>query len=141
MLDSARFGGCRLGYFRLGVINPSYERLSITHTDGGFGVEVTHRRMTYGESRNTTTNWLERSYTESTVTGVFMLQGATPSLIIPGSYVLYDASFSTLDGVYEYDQLLYEGEYYRVHSVQPFYDAEGSFAYRACQLVKLSLYR
>ena len=55
--------------------------------------------------------------------------------------MLHDASFVTLDGVSEYDQLLYEGDYYRVLAVQPFYDDRQSFAYRVCQLVKLSLYR
>lgn len=140
MVRPSKYGHIVYGNWRYGVLNNNWAEISEV-APKGYGVEVTRRKLNLSVNRDSTTGWKTKSYTESTIVGVWVPRGGTPSTHIPGLYVQYSAAFVTVDPVKTRDQIKYGGEFYVVKTMEQIYDDTGSFAYRICQLHKLPLYK
>lgn len=138
--DTMRWGTTTEWYFRWDVYNDNWDRiLKVLESRGGVSCDATRRELTLG-ARDSTTGWRAKDFTETTVQGVFTPKGASQLAVVVGTYIKYDAIFSTADGFKEADEFIDPfGNYYEVKAVEDFAMGD-SFSHRVLQLTKLPLH-
>lgn len=137
-MGKAKWGDCEWGYFRWSVYGSQFRNL-LNQMGGVATCTATRRRLSLG-ARDSTTNWRAKSFTESTVTGVFITRGVSPMALPSGTYVRLDAVFITQDGFQEGDEFKTdENEYYEVKAVEDAWLGT-DFSHRTVHLAKLPLH-
>jgi len=128
----------RWGYFRWGVYRDDWDKL-LARFESIASHDLTLRKLSLG-ARDSTTGWRAKSYTESTIEGIFTTRAAGYVALPAGTYVKLDALLLTADGVAEGDEIQHsDGEYYEVKTVKP-HPFGDSFWFRECDLTHLPLH-
>lgn len=97
---------------------------------------VTRRKLTLG-SRDDTTGWYAKGFSESTIEMIVIPRAAANLAVQAGVYVRLDAVGLSCDGVEIGDEIKTDaGVYYEVKTVKEHWFAD-SFMYRECDLVEL----
>jgi len=137
-VDAAFWGTMRWGYFRWGVYRDDWDKL-LKAFESIASHDLTLRKLALG-ARDSTTGWRAKSYTESTIEGIFTTRAAGYVALPAGTYVKLDALLLTADGVAKGDEIQHsDGEYYEVKTVKP-HSLGDSFWFRECDLTHLPLH-
>lgn len=140
-MDKAFFGeNARFGYTRFSVYHPLFDSL-VNHfaSLGAMVYEVTRRKLGLGD-RHATTGWRAKSFTESTIEGVFLPRSSTRIAVAVGTYMRLDAMFFTADVVKKGDEIkTVDNQYWEVKAVREFWEGD-CFSHRECDLTLLPLH-
>lgn len=136
-MDKAIIGYMRIGFFRIGVFNDTWDRL-LQHFKSLGNCNVTRRRLQLDNPRDSVTGWWIKNFTEETIEMPIITKGSTRSLLPSGTYVRTDALGLTADPVWEGDEILVNSVCYEVEAVRLHYWLD-SFVYRECDLTLLPL--
>lgn len=137
-MNYAYWGTMRWGSFRWSVYRDDWDKM-LDAFELIASHDLTLRKLSLG-ARDSTTRWRAKSYTESTIEGIFATKGMAPSTLPVGLYVRYDAVLRTADGVFEGDEIEDAfGNYWEVKAVED-HAIGDSFQYRDCHLVKMPLH-
>jgi len=137
-VDAAFWGSMRWGYFRWGVYSTEWDIL-LNRFKSVASHDLTLRKLSLG-SRDGTTGWRAKAFTESTIEGVFSVRGSASTPLPVGTYVKLDAVLLTADGVAVGDEIETSfGSYYEVKTVEPVPFGD-SFSHRVCHLTHLPLH-
>jgi len=139
-MDLAFFGTARFGYSRFDVYVPNWDRmLQRLKAVGGISADVTRRALELG-TRNSTTGWRAKTYTESTIEGVLIPRSSGQIASAAGTYVRTDALFITADGLWSDEELEdTHGKFWKVVAVRDFCFGD-SFSHRECDLTYLPMH-
>ena len=137
-MKPAKWDTMQWDYFRWDVIDLTFE--NVMRQFKAVAVrDATRRKLSLG-ARDSTTGHRAKSFTESTVTGLFATKGHTFSALPPGLFVRYDAAFRTQDGFVEGDEFQHTGgDYYEVKAVEEHWQGD-SFMFRDVHLTKMPLH-
>lgn len=137
--DTMRWGTTSEWYFRWDVYRPDWDNKLLPAFKGSdLSADVTRRKLVLG-SRDSTTGWYNKSYTEETIEMVILSRGSQCLALVPGVYVREDKVGLTADPVVAGDQIKSESVYYEVKTVKMHYFLD-SFMFYECQLAELPLY-
>jgi len=137
-MDKAVLGYCRLGYFRLGVFDNTWDELVRTvEGSGAVSLDATRfRLMLFG--RDATTGWYEKAYEETAIEIIVLTKASQQLALKCGTYVIGDVLGLTVDVLREGDRLRVGNKYYEVKTVNEHYLGD-SFCRRDCELRLLPL--
>ena len=118
------------------VLVKTFEAKSVSAT-----CDVTHYSLVLGD-RDGVTGWREKTWNETTIKMIIILKGGSPSKLVPGTFVKYDAVGLTDTAVEEGDEIkLSTGEYYEVKSVYPILNVTPDrIDHYRCDLTELPLH-
>lgn len=108
-------------------------------TFGTDSCDVTRRALALGE-RDSTTGWRAKSFTESTIQMIVLVQGATYQNLVLGTYVKLDAVGLTDTLLGEGDEINVGTQYFEVKTVKERYSAPAVVDFYESDLVKLPLH-
>jgi hypothetical protein len=134
-------GVAEAGYSRAGVYFDHFERLKqkVERITGGISTDATLRRLTLSSSRDSTTGWRTKTWTERDIEGFLIPRAAATVQVAAGIYVRTDFAFLTMDGVLVGDEIQVASKYYRVEGVLDFLVGD-SFMFRQCDVTHLPLH-
>ena len=139
-MDPHRIGAGRIGYDRIGVIQPSFQ--SIITNSLGKTVQVTRRRRELG-APNAETGWPIITWTEITIDAILNFGPSRKTDLPPGIVGTLDGVIYTVDPLKYQDQFEYplgSSIYYEVVSpCQERRGLEGGFLFRRAAFRKLEL--
>lgn len=101
--------------------------------------DITRRKLVLGNA-DSVTGWYAKSYTESTIEGIFVQRNAANVAYACGGYVNLDATLFTADVLEVGDQiqLSTSNDYFEVKTVEKVWSFGGDdFSHRICQLKHL----
>lgn len=134
--------GPRVGYFRIGVYRDHWDQI-VKAFESSFGpvvFEMTRRELVLADTKDSTTGYFNRSYSDKTIKGILISKSATKMQLAAGHYVSYDAALLTADPVLVSDQIkTKEDVYYEVMTVTEEMLGD-SFSHRVCDLNKIPMY-
>lgn len=134
--DQHRIGEYRIGYSRIGVVNPIFER----KIERGLTVEVTRRKRIVGTSRDSVTGAPDITWEESTI-DVILTFGPSDELDLPaGGVGVLDGVIETVDPLELEDRFVFKKTRYKVVGpMQPDYGRFGGFLCRRAGFRKVEL--
>jgi hypothetical protein len=134
-------GVAEASYSRAGVYIDFFDRLKqkVERVTGSISTDATLRRLTLSSSRDSTTGWRTKTWTERDIEGFLVPRAAATVQVAAGIYVRTDAVFLTMDGVLVGDEIQKASKYYRVEGVLDYTHGD-SFMYRSCDVTHLPLH-
>ncbi len=100
---------------------------------------VTRRRLAL-TTRDTTTGWRRKTWTNHSVEGILLPKGSQRLATQVGTYVRTDALFMTMDSLLEGEEIeTRTGQFYEVHAPREYYVGD-SFSHRECDLTLLPMH-
>lgn len=142
-MDPAEVGTARVGtstewFARVDVYRDDWDRI-LKVFEGVASRDLTRRRLSLG-TRDSTTGWYSKSFTEDTVEGVLIPKASSHLALRVGTYVRTDALLLTADCFEEGDELEDAfGKYWEVKAVR-YVSVGDSFSHRECDLARLPLH-
>ena len=138
-MDPAYWGTMRWGYFRWGSLHDEWDQL-LSVFEGIGSCNVTRRKLSFG-TRDATTRWREKLFTEDTVKAIYIPRSSAQQALKAGTYVRLDALLLTAAGFFEADEVkLPNGEYFEVKAKRDHYSTPDSFSHRELDLTHLPLH-
>lgn len=135
-MDKAVMGYCRMGYFRMGMLQDSWDDIvRIAEGLGGASLQVTRKRLML-MGRDAITGWYDKAYEDSTIDTLILDKSTNRIALACGTYVRTDALVITCDPLVEGDQIIANGEYCEVEAVRNHY-LGNSFTNRDADLTLL----
>lgn len=135
-MDPAILGYCRLGYFRLGVLNPVFERMIVNNQTE----TVIHQKRTVVGSRDSVTGHLDVTWTDYTIEAVISQGPAGRLDLPPGVSGLLDAVITAVDPLWHLDRIIHESLVFEIaHPPVETRGRKGGFLMRMADLKKLGL--
>lgn len=141
-MDKAIVGACRVGYCRVGVYRPDFDRLvKRLESLGSLSAEFTRRRLQLDSPPDSTTGWYSKSFEDFTIDGVLVERSTSRVSMVAGVHILLDATLVTADVLELGDEVYddYSNRYYEVKGVKS-YKIGNSFSHRECDLSYLPLH-
>lgn len=135
-MDKAVMGYCRMGYFRMGMLQDSWDDIMrIAEGLGGASLQVTRKRLML-MGRDAITGWYDKAYEDSIIDALILDKSTNRIALACGTYVRTDALAITCDPLVEGDQIIVNGEYCEVEAVRNHY-LGNSFTNRDADLTLL----
>ena len=137
-VDTARVGTDTEWYARVDVYRDDWDRILKVFEDVA-SRDLTRRRLSLG-TRDSTTGWYTKSFTEDTHEGVLIPKASSHLALRIGTYVRTDALLLTADCFEEGDEEKDAFEkYWEVKAVREVANGD-SFSHRECDLARLPLH-
>jgi len=138
-MDPAYWGTMRWGYFRWGSFRDDWDSILAVFEDVA-SRDVTRRKLVLGDTRDSTTGWYPKSFTEDTVEGILIPKTSSHLALKAGTYVRTDGLLLTAAGFDEGDEVKDAvGNYWEIKAVREVRNGN-SFSHRECDLTFLPLH-